>query len=87
MRSLQEYTRKLMDLRRQHDIISCRYYNRNSEAIILKLITEELSKNSKICNISNELYFSIAKIDSNNSLDIETLCIIYRKLILLNSKE
>ena len=87
MKSLKEYTSNLKDLQRQHDINSRRYYNRDSEAIILKLINDELSENSQPHSIPGKLYFALAQIDQNNSVGIETLCGIYREIILLNSKQ
>ena len=87
MKSLQEYISNLKDLRRQHDISSFRYYNRNSEAIILKLITEELSKTSQTRSIPEKLYLPLAQIDRESSVGIETLCKFYREIILINSKQ
>ena len=84
MKNLREYTSYLNDMRRQHDISSRRYYNRDSEAIILKLITEELSKITHTKSLPRNLYLSLAQIDQNSSIGIETLCKIYRKIISFN---
>ena len=44
MKKFIEYIQYISDLKRKHDISSRRYYNRDSEAVILKLITQELSR-------------------------------------------
>lgn len=84
MKKLKEYTSYLNDMRRQHDISSRRYYNRDSEAIILKLITEELSKITHTKSLPKNLYLSLAQIDPNSSTGIESLCKIYREIISFN---
>ena len=86
MKKFIEYIQYISDLKRKHDISSRRYYNRDSEAVILKLITQELSRISQTQSIPKKLYFSLAQIDRNSSVGIETLCKIYREIILINSK-
>ncbi len=87
MKNLKDYTHYISDLKRQHDLNSRRYYNRDSEAIILKLIAKELSGIPLGYEFPKNLYVSLARIDKTNSVDIEKMCEIYRRIILLKSEE
>lgn len=87
MKNLKESINYLFDLKRQHEIISRRYYNRDSESIILKLINKELIEIPKELKLPQDIYLSLSKIDRTSSMSILKLCEIYRELILIKERD
>ncbi|MFX0195357.1 MAG: hypothetical protein ACFFCW_04470 [Candidatus Hodarchaeota archaeon] len=86
MKTLKDHIRILKDLRRQHEIMSYRYYIRDSQAILLELIAREMENWSVAELIPEDLYESLSNPERLATNDIEDLCLLYRRVVLLTAK-
>jgi hypothetical protein len=86
MIKLKDHIKVLVDLKRQHEIVMFRHYNRETQCTLLNLIIKELDTWKQNELIPKELYFSLSmpeKLAQNNVID---LCLLYKKVIIINSK-
>ena len=86
MSNFAEYVNFIKEIKRQHEIISRRYYNRESESHVLDLIIEELNAIPKEYKLPKEIFYSLLSLTGQSSMNIQKLCKIYRELILINQK-
>lgn len=86
MKSLKERIGLIKDLKRQHEISCRRFFNRDSESIVLNLINKELVDYPIEHKLPRKLYAFLSRIDKNNSISIEKLCEIYREIIIIKER-
>ena len=86
MKTLKDQIRILKDLKRQHQIMSYRYYTRDSQAILLKLIAREIENWPTAEEFPEDLYASLSNPERLATNDIENLCLLYREIIVMNAK-
>ena len=82
MKPLKYQIRLLKDLRRQHELVSYRYYTRECQATVLELIADEIHNWPSTKAFPHNLYVSLAYPDQLATKDIGDLCLILKETVL-----
>jgi hypothetical protein len=83
MKTLKDQIKLLRDLKKRHEIAGYRYFTRESQAILIELITQELKDWPYDEGISEELQLTLLLAENLISSDIQGLCLLYRKVVRL----
>ena len=86
MKTLKDQIKFLQDLRKRHKVACLRYYTRDSQAILLELITREIRDWPDETGIPEDLYLTLLNQEPFFTSDIEELCLLYRQVVRLKSR-
>jgi hypothetical protein len=85
MKNLKNHIKFLKDLKNRHETSLYRYYTRDCQTIILRLILKELQLRPVKNKLPKDIFLLLSNPDRFAQIDIKELCLLYRKIILLNS--
>lgn len=86
MKTLKDQITILKDLKRQHEITSYRYYTAENQAVLLELIKDEIENWPNAAMIPEDIYTTLSNPENLATSDIENLCLLYRRVVLLCSR-
>jgi hypothetical protein len=83
MRTLKDQLKHIQDLKIKCESAIYRYYNRENQLILMKLIIEEMKKWDSKVKLDKDLYLILSNPEKLATKNIEDLCLIYKKIVLL----
>ena len=86
MNDLKSQIEKVVNLKWQLKILMHRYYTRDSQTIMLNLITKEMEQWPSNTPIPDDLYVRLSSPEKYAQNNIEDLCLLYRELIITNTR-
>jgi hypothetical protein len=83
MKPLKEQLGILEDLKVKKENSIYRYYNRENQLIIMRLIIEEIKNWDSKIKLDKDLFLILSNPEKLATKNIEDLCLIYKKIVLL----